>query len=480
MAIEKELTFDCRVAAQAQHPIRIDARDAFLIRRFIDDEPFRQTTPEPLRVMMEAMKDGALLLSPDGSVLHCNQSFAHMLRRPLGDVIGAPLATWVVDEHKDTFGRLLSESPLPSRTQVRLARSDGLCVPVEVAVSPMDVPGFSRALCVIVSDRTEHQLRLALEVEQQAARSRERILCERQQELEHLNLKLANANRGMADHCAELRDRAQQLERAGARKMRVLAHISHEFRSPLHSIFAVTSLLLRGSEGNSSGEQHQLLGYIRNAADALLGLVNDLLDQAKFAAGKLDVRSVEFAAVEMFGALRAMLPQSLLNPGVRLVFDDPADVPPLCSDQAKIAQIVRNLIDNGLKFTESGEVRVSADYDPVEDSVTFAVQDTGIGIAAEDHEKIFEEFVQLDNSAQPKIKGTGLGLSLCRSLATVLGGRISVQSERGGGAKFSLVLPRHYMPASKEKARDHELIQRERNDLQGDAEVLEYGNRERG
>ena len=282
----------------------------------------------------------------------------------------------------------------------------------------------------------------AFQFENQAAQEREEMHCEGQEDIERLNVKLADANRRMAALCAELHEKARQLERADAMKTRILSNISHEFRSPLHSILAITSLLLGHGEAGSSSEQFKLIGYIRNAADSLFNLVNDLLDLAKIASGKMEIHAVEFGAAELFATLRGMLPPPLLKPAVRLIFDVPASVPALYSDQGKITQILRNLIDNGLKFTEQGEVRVSAGYDQSNDTVTFAVRDTGVGIAAPDHEKIFEEFVQLDSPAQDKIKGTGLGLSICRDLATVLGGRISLESELGAGATFLLSVPR--------------------------------------
>jgi CheY-like chemotaxis protein len=135
------------------------------------------------------------------------------------------------------------------------------------------------------------------------------------------------------------------------------------------------------------------------------------------------------------------------------VFEEPEGVPLLYSDEGKISQILRNFVSNALKFTERGEVRVSARYDENNDTVTFSVSDTGVGIALPDQERIFEEFTQLERGSQSQFKGTGLGLPLCRKLAELLGGKIELASEVGIGSKFSVTLPMHYQSES-EASRD--------------------------
>src|SRR5262249_33835976 len=172
--------------------------------------------------------------------------------------------------------------------------------------------------------------------------------------------------------------------------------------------------------------------FIRKAAQDLTELVNDLLDLAKVEAGKIVVRPVDFDVANLFGALRGMLRPLLVNESVALVFEDTSSVPMLFQDEAKVSQILRNFLSNALKFTERGEVRVSA---TVVDgtAVAFSVADTGIGIAAEDHERIFQEFGQLENPVQRNVRGTGLGLPLTKKLVEVLGGRITLRNERGGG-----------------------------------------------
>jgi CheY-like chemotaxis protein/anti-sigma regulatory factor (Ser/Thr protein kinase) len=145
---------------------------------------------------------------------------------------------------------------------------------------------------------------------------------------------------------------------------------------------------------------------------------------------------------ELFGALRGMLRPLLVTSSVDLLFEEPVGIPALDTDEAKISQILRNFISNALKFTERGEVRVSARA--VEGHVIFSVADTGIGIQPEDQELIFQEYTQLDSHLQRRVKGTGLGLPLSRRLAELLGGRLAVQSEPGVGSTFSLDVPASY------------------------------------
>jgi signal transduction histidine kinase len=276
-------------------------------------------------------------------------------------------------------------------------------------------------------------------------------LRQRQEELEKLNEELKDINRGMVGLYAELDEKAHELRRADEIKTRFLSNISHEFRTPLNSIFALSGLLLDRTDGELTSEQEKQVGFIRKAADSLLDLVNDLLDLSKIRAGKIEVHPAEFDAATLFSALRGMLRSLHVNPAVTLVFAEPEGVPSLYTDEGKVAQILRNFISNALKFTERGEVRVSARHDEGNATVTFAVSDTGVGIAADDQERIFEEFTQLEHPAQRQFKGTGLGLPLCRKLAELLGGKIELESEVGVGSKFSLTLPERYEGESEEQ-----------------------------
>ena len=275
---------------------------------------------------------------------------------------------------------------------------------------------------------------------------------ERQEELARVNQELEDTNRGVVALYAELDERANHLRRADEMKTSFLSNMSHEFRTPLNSILALSRLLLERADGELTGEQEIQIGFIRKGAENLLELVNDLLDLAKIEAGKIEIQPVEFAVTSLFSALRGMLRPLLVGESVHLVFDEPRGIPVLYSDESKISQILRNFIANALKYTERGEVRVSVSWNEAEKTITFSVADTGIGIAKGDQERIFEEFTQLDNPVQHKIKGTGLGLPLCRKLATLMGGEIDVTSELGAGSTFSLTLPVEYIGAEADSA----------------------------
>lgn len=263
----------------------------------------------------------------------------------------------------------------------------------------------------------------------------------REEESKQLNQELGDTNRGVVALYAELDGRADQLRQASELKTRFLSNMSHEFRTPLNSVLALSRLLLDRIDGELSPEQERQVGYIRRSAEGLLELVNDMLDLAKVEAGKVDVKPVRFSVNSLFGALRGALRPLLTTASVELVFEPAQNLPVLYSDEAKVAQILRNLISNALKFTESGEVRVTARLSEDEQRVIFAVRDTGIGISTEDHDRIFEEFSQVQTRLQKKVKGTGLGLPLSRSLAQLMGGSLRVESVPRQGSIFTLEIP---------------------------------------
>ena len=264
----------------------------------------------------------------------------------------------------------------------------------------------------------------------------------RQDDLERVNRELEDTNRGVVALYAELEERADHLRRADDLKTRFLSNMTHEFRTPVNSILALTELL--ADRLGVSPEQKDELFYIRKSAQQLSDLVDDLLDIAKVEAGKIEVRPAPFEVAALFGALRGMLRPLLLNQSLSLVFEEPEDVPPIYSDESKVSQILRNFISNALKYTERGEVRVSARLTPDRSGVEFSVSDTGIGIPEQDVTRVFDEFVQIENPLQRRVKGTGLGLPLSRRLAELLGGSIAATSTLGVGSTFSVTIPMVY------------------------------------
>jgi signal transduction histidine kinase len=265
-------------------------------------------------------------------------------------------------------------------------------------------------------------------------------LRERQDELVRLTRELEDTNRGVVALYAELDERADHLRRADEAKSRFLSNMSHEFRSPLYSIRALSKLLMDRADGELTDEQAKQVRFIRKAAEDLSETVDDLLDIAKIEAGKIELRPVEFEVANLFSALRGMLRPLVPVSGVELLFDPCDDIPPLYADEGKVSQILRNFISNALKFTEQGEVRVQARYDAARKLLTFSVSDTGIGIAPEHQPRVFEEFEQVENRLQTYVKGTGLGLPLCSKLCKLLGGTVGLQSELGKGSTFTATI----------------------------------------
>ena len=276
-------------------------------------------------------------------------------------------------------------------------------------------------------------------------------LQERQDELTRLTRELEDTNRGVVALYAELDERADHLRRADDAKSRFLSNMSHEFRSPLYSIRALSKLLVDRTDGELTDEQAKQVRFIRKAAEELSETVDDLLDLAKIEAGKVEVWPAEFEVANLFSALRGMLRPLLPTADVELVFEPCDEIPPVYTDEGKVSQILRNFVSNALKFTEHGEVRVRAQYDAAQQWLTFSVSDTGIGIAPEHQQSIFEEFEQVENRLQAYVKGTGLGLPLCSKLCKLLGGTVGLVSELGKGSTFTATVQAYLPePAGKE------------------------------
>ena len=275
-------------------------------------------------------------------------------------------------------------------------------------------------------------------------------LTERQAEIERLNEELSETNRGVLALYAELDEKALELSRASELKSKFLSNMSHELRTPLNSIINISRLLLARLDGDLSSEQEKQVGLIRSSATHLTEMVNDLLDLARIEAGKTVLRPTDVDVGELLAALRGVFRPLVTTERVTLAFEADEGLPTLHTDEGRVTQILRNLIGNAVKFTEQGEIRVTAEPLPGE-RVAFRVTDTGIGIAPEDQRRIFEEYEQVEHVLQRRVRGTGLGLPLSRTLARLLGGDLTVESAPGVGSTFTLVLPvRCPMPAEEE------------------------------
>jgi signal transduction histidine kinase len=252
-----------------------------------------------------------------------------------------------------------------------------------------------------------------------------------------LSDELEETNRGVVALYAELDEKSVQLRAASEAKSRFLANVSHELRAPVTAIIGLGRLLTDSSSDRLTAEQARQVELIRGSAADLLALVNDLLDLAKAEAGRIEPNWSEVDLKAVFGQLRGTLRPLATRPEVDFVVEDPA-VPRLRSDEALLAQVLRNLLTNALKFTAAGSVRLTARQ--VGDDIEFTVADTGTGIPPELHERIFEEFYQVPGSQALSGKGTGLGLPYARRLVGILGGALRVSSEPPGSV-FTVRLP---------------------------------------
>ena len=240
----------------------------------------------------------------------------------------------------------------------------------------------------------------------------------------------------IAIHNGRLYEAAKEADRL---KSAFLATMSHELRTPLNSIIGFTGIMLQGLAGPLNDEQALQLGMVSKSAQHLLDLINDVLDISKIEAGQLKV-SAEAVDIRQTidKAIQTVTPMAQKK-GLALIVNIAPDVGRISSDERRLEQIIINLVNNAIKFTEQGEVRLECEIR--KDEVVISVIDTGIGIKPEDIDNLFEPFHQIDSGLTRKHEGTGLGLSICRRLVEMLGGKIWVESEWGQGSVFTFTLP---------------------------------------
>ncbi|WP_249584175.1 response regulator [Pseudomonas viridiflava] len=285
-----------------------------------------------------------------------------------------------------------------------------------------------------------------------------------QAELEQTNEQLAEQGQALADQRdaldrnneelnqaqVELQARADELQRSSKYKSEFLANMSHELRTPLNSSLILAKLLAENPTENLTAEQVKFAESIYSAGNDLLNLINDILDISKVEAGKLEVRPENSSVSRLVEGLRGLFQPLATEKRLQFTVEMQPGAPTmLYTDRQRLEQILKNLLSNAIKFTETGTVSMIVSRQPGS-GIAFTVRDSGIGIAEEHQQSIFEAFRQADGTTNRRYGGTGLGLSISRDLAALLGGSISVTSAPGQGSIFTLVLPEQYVEQSTE------------------------------
>jgi signal transduction histidine kinase len=267
-------------------------------------------------------------------------------------------------------------------------------------------------------------------------------LRQRERELTLVNRDLTDTNRAVTALLAELGQQAEELRERAAGHAGFVRALTHELRTPLYAVRGLAEAILREGGDHLHERLREDVRLIDGAMEEALDLVNDHLDLARLTAGREVVRLAHVEVAELFSALRGIVAHLPRSPDVTIVFEDSNGVPTLRTDGFKLSQILRNYVVNGLKFTDRGEVRISAVALGDGASVRFTVADTGPGLQPSDQGRIFEEFVQLGRAGRVgQLRGSGLGLPICKRLATLLGGEVGVTSELGRGSTFTATIP---------------------------------------
>ncbi|MEK6202032.1 MAG: response regulator, partial [Desulfobulbaceae bacterium] len=292
--------------------------------------------------------------------------------------------------------------------------------------------GKDRIILLAIADITK---RKKMEIE----------LAARAQTMEELSRDLARMNE-------EILSANQRLKELDVQKSDFLANMSHEIRTPMNAVIGMSYLAL---QTDLTAKQHDYISKVQSSANALLGVINDILDFSKIEAGKLDIESVDFQLEEVLANVGHLLSQKTDEKGLELLISTPQSVPvSLVGDPLRLGQVLINLANNAVKFTEKGEIIISVELEEKKtDKVTlqFCVRDTGIGMTTEQVARLFQPFSQADTSTTRKYGGTGLGLSISKNLVEMMGGEISVDSVAGQGSTFTFTAELGLQPVQKQK-----------------------------
>ena len=367
------------------------------------------------RELLEAAPDAIIEVDREGRILLLNLVTEKMFGYKREELVGQPVEILVPDalrgghaQHRaDYWGHPVTR-PMGSALQLHGRRKDGSSIPVEISLSPVKSEEGLRVTAVIrdISERRQTENRLR-EMQQTYAR--------------------------------ELESRNREVERANQLKSEFLASMSHELRTPLHTIIGFAELLAEELEGPLNEKQQRFMNHIHTDSIHLLALINDILDISKIESGRLGLRREIFdMAAALEEILSSVRPQAAAK---SIAIETSLSIPPaMFADRLRVKQVLFNLLSNALKFTPAGgRIRIEA---ALRDAlIEISVTDTGIGIAKEQHEAVFDKFYQVGSTTKGVREGTGLGLAISKALVEEHGGSIRLESEPGKGSRFTFTIP---------------------------------------
>lgn len=396
-------------------------------RRIRTAEAKARSERHRIELVIDSVVDPIVVSQPSGDILMTNKPAEGLFAARDAD----PLAQRRVHANVAQFssftaGVLMSEQPERIRTRMTLTDPEsGRSVPLEAIAAV--VPGESDLVAVVT---VLHDLTEALE--------RERLFAELKDASEQLEARVRQATAELAQQNERLRSQAAELKHASAAKSQFLASISHEFRTPLNAILGYTWLLLQETSRVPDVEARRMMGKIDSNSRHLATLINDVLDITRIEADQMPVQASAFEVPDLVAEVLEELETLVSRAPVPIRVAAQDGLPGLTTDRQKLKQILINLLTNAVKFTREGEIVIEAGSDGPHCRID--VRDTGIGIPAEEQQRIFEAFEQGTGSRR-LATGTGLGLAIARRLAALLGGRLAVESVVGVGSTFSVAIP---------------------------------------